>query len=943
VSVTTYSSQHPHGERPTFGELLRRYRVAAGLSQEALAEQARMSARAISDLERGVHRLPYKDTVAQLATALGLTATERAMLEAAARGPRDAATADDRRQEGPQGAPLLTTKLTIPQTRPVLVPRPRLTDRLHAGLQGPLTLVAAPAGYGKTTLLGAWRATPAGSAVPLAWVSLDAGDNDPVRFWSYVLTALDRIQPGLGAPALALLQSPQPPPIEAVLATLLNALSAVRVDTILALDDYHVIEAHEVHQGVGFLLAHLPAQLHLLLATRADPPLPLAQLRARGAVSEVRSADLRFTPEETAAFLREVMGLQLTAEDVSALEDRTEGWIAGVQLAALSLRGRSPDGVAPFIAAFAGSNRYVVDYLADEVLLQQPEHIQTFLLETAILDRLCASLCAAVTGRDGGAGNAAAPSASQALLAHLDRANLFLIALDDERQWYRYHPLFAEVLRQRLRQTQPDRLPDLHRRAGTWFEQQGLVAEAVQHALAAEDWERAARLIEQSGLLAVVRGQVHTVLGWLNRLPEALVRTRPLLCIVHAVALMYSNQLEAAEARVQDAERCVQADTPADQTRVIRGQAAVTRASIARFSGDLAPCVTRAQQALDLLPQTDILHPIAMVNASHAYLVSGDVTRDSERRAAEVIAPLRASGNLFTLLRSITNLARLQTLQGRLRQAAATYAEALQVPPGPEGLRALVGGPAYYCGLGDLLREWNDFDGAQRHLQKGLELVTGALIVDAETVALGYVALARLQQARGEHLEALATLQEVAQIAARRRFAGHLVARGAAVQAQVWLAQGNLHAAARWAEARGLSAGDDLDFPREAEYLTLARVRIAQARSGWTRMGRPLHDALHLLDRLLQAAEAGARMASVIEILILRALALQAQGNLAGAEAALERALALAEPEGYVRIFADEGAPMVELLRRAQARGSTPAYVARLLAACSSQVAGGAE
>jgi LuxR family maltose regulon positive regulatory protein len=879
--------------------------------------------------------------VAQLATALGLAATERALLEAAARGPRDAATVDDRGEEGPRGAPLLTTKLTVPQARPVLVPRPRLTDHLHVGLQGPLTLVAAPAGYGKTTLLSAWRATPAGSAVPLAWVSLDAGDNDPVRFWSYVLTALDRIQVGLGAPALALLQSPQPPPIEAVLATLLNALSAARVDMVLALDDYHVIEAHEVQQGMGFLLSHLPPVLHLLLATRADPPLRLAQLRARGAMAELRSADLRFTPEETVAFLKEVMGLQLTVEDVSALEDRTEGWIAGVQLAALSLRGRSPDGIAPFIAAFAGSNRYVVDYLADEVLLQQPEPVQTFLLETAILERLCASLCAAVTGRDG-VDDAADPTASQAMLEHLDRANLFLIALDDERQWYRYHHLFAEVLRQRLRQTQPNRLPDLHRRAGTWFEQQGLVAEAVQHALAADDWERAARLIEQSALLAVVRGQVHTVLGWLNRLPEALVRMRPLLCIVHATALMYSNHLQAAEARVQDAERCVQAETPEDQARLIRGQAAVTRASMARFSGDLARCVILAQQALDLLPQTDILHPIAMVNASHAYLVSGDVTRGRERRAAEVIAPLHAAGNLFALLRSITNLARLQTLQGRPRQAAATYAEALQVAPGPEGLRALVGGPAYYCGLGDLLREWNDFAAAERHLQQGLDLVMGALIVDADTVALGYLARARLQQARGEHVEALATLDEFMQIAERRSFAGHLVARGAAVQARVWLAQGDLPAAARWAGARGLSAADELDVPREAEYLTFARVRIAQARSDQALTEHPLHDALHLLDRLLQAAEAGARMGSVIEILILRALALQAYGDLAGALAALERALALAEPEGYVRLFADEGAPMIDLLRRAQARGSAPAYVALLLAACSTPVAGGA-
>src|SRR5437764_1803839 len=432
-------------ERRPFGALLRAYRVAAGLSQEELAERARLSQRTISDLERGVTTAPYRDTVAQLADALELAASDRAVLEDAVRRARASLAADQEPDHAPVD-PLLATKLAIPPARPALVPRPRLIARLIAGLKGPLTLLSAPAGSGKTTLLSAWRATPEGQKLPVAWVSLDEGDNDPTRFWRYVVTALDRSVPGAGTSALALLRSSGSPSLEAVLTTLLNALNTATEDMALILDDYHVIEAEPIHRTLAFLIEHLPPCLHLLVATRADPPLPLARLRGRGGVTELRAADLRFTAEEAAAFLQEIMGLSLSADDVEALEVRTEGWIAGLQLAGLSLQGRPPAEAATFITAFTGSHRYLVDYLMDEVLLRQPEEVQSFLAHTCILERLCAPLCAAVIDGDDPE-KAESIAGSQEMLESLERNNVFLIPLDDERRWYRYHHLFADTLR----------------------------------------------------------------------------------------------------------------------------------------------------------------------------------------------------------------------------------------------------------------------------------------------------------------------------------------------------------------------------------------------------------------------------------------------------------------------------------------------------------------
>src|SRR5215218_9368258 len=573
-----------------------------------------------------------------------VTAAQDAELTRADGAGREALTrSDDHAREssrpGLQGDPLLLTKLSIPTASPSLVARLRLSERLEEELGRKLILISAPAGFGKSTLLSMWLSVSSRSGQSAVWLSLDPGDNDPTRFWRYFIAMADRLYPGAGDTALVLLQSPQAPPIEAILTTLLNELAELPADAVLVLDDYHLITSRTIHEALAFLIEHLPPQMHLVISTRADPPLPLSRLRARGEMAELGASDLRFTTEETATFLGKIVGSQLTAQDVAELGERTEGWVAGLQLAALALRDR-PD-ISSFIAAFTGSNRYVVDYLAEEVLARHPEALRTYLLKTSILDRMCGALCDAVTSRDDG----------QETLEYLEHANLFVIPLDEERRWYRYHHLFTDVLRQQLHETDGDLLPELHRRASVWFERQGLAAEAVHHALEAHDIERAADLIEDIGLSVMLPGQVHTLLGWLAQIPDALVRSRPALCVVHAAALMFAGQPESAEARVDDAERDVHLEEQADRAHIILGQVATVRGNLARISGDLARCVALSRRALDLLPETQFMWTVTKLNATYAYLVSGDVTPTTERLVAEVISPVRRTGNPLTILR----------------------------------------------------------------------------------------------------------------------------------------------------------------------------------------------------------------------------------------------------------------------------------------------------
>jgi LuxR family maltose regulon positive regulatory protein len=586
-------------------------------------------------------------------------------------------------------SPILATKLYVPPPRPELVLRPRLIERLNEGLHRKLTLVSAPAGFGKTTLLGEWVA---GCGRPAAWLSLDEGDSDPARFLAYLVAALRTVEADLGAGVQSLLQSPQPLPTESVLTTLLNEVTTLPDNFVLALDDYHVIDAEPIDDALAFLIDHLPPQMHLVIATREDPQLPLARLRAREQLTELRATDLRFTPEEAAEFLKEVMGLDLSTEDIAALESRTEGWIAGLQLAALSMQGRKD--TAGFVQAFTGSHRFVLDYLVEEVLQQQPDRVRTFLLQTSILDRLSGPLCDAITGQED----------SRGMLEALERGNLFVVPLDDERRWYRYHHLFANVLQARAMEEQPDQVPHLHRRASEWYEHNGLPADAIRHALAAEDFERAADLIEVTWRAMDRSYQSATWLGWAKALPDELVRVRPVLSADYGRALLDVGELEAAEARLRDAERWL--DTTADmnqrpderpevpsaemsvagmvvvdeeQFRSLPASIATARAAHAQALGDVPGTVKYARRALDLLPggyyyERGVLAALLGV----AYWASGDLEA-AHRSFADFMANMRMAGNILVAISGTFVLADIMMAQGRLHEAVRAYEQSLQL------------------------------------------------------------------------------------------------------------------------------------------------------------------------------------------------------------------------------------------------------------------------
>jgi len=845
--------------------------------------------------------------------------------------------------------PLLATKLYIPPPRLNIVLRPRLIARLNEGLHGKLTLIAAPAGFGKTTLVSEWVAartedrglrtetvtsslSPQSSALStrVAWLSLDEGDSDPTRFLAYLVAALQMIAPTIGAGVVGVLQSPQPPPIEAILTALLNDITTVPDKFILVLDDYHVIDAKSVDTVLTFLLEHLPPQMHLVVTTREDPHLPLARLRVRGQLTELRAADLRFTPAEAAEFLSQVMDLDLSAEEVAALESRTEGWIAGLQLAALSMRGR--DDIAQFVRAFAGDNRYIVDYLVDEVLQRQPAPVRRFLLQTAILDRLHGSLCDAVTGQERG----------QAQLEALERGNFFVVPLDDNRHWFRYHHLFADVLAAHLRAEQPEQVSTLHRRASEWYEHNGSATDAIRHALAAEDFERAADLVELAVPAMRRSRQEATMLGWLKALPDELIHCRPVLSVHYAGALLAGGELKGVEDRLRDAERWL--DMTADgrerhqarsanmvvvdeeEFRRLPGAIAIYRAGQALALGDVPETVTYARRALELVPEEDHLgRGAATALLGLAYWTSGDL-ETAHRTYAEGMARVHKAGHLSDAISGAIARADIRIAQGRLHEAMRTYEQALQLAT-EQGEPVLRGTADLYVGMSELHREQNDLHAAMQCLLSSKEL--GERTGLPQNRSRWCVAMARIREAQGDLDGALDLLHEAERLYMRDFFPN--VRPVAALKTRVWVAQGRLGEALGWAREQGLSAHDDLSYLREFEHITLARVLLARSKSD--RADRSMREAIGLLERLLKAAEAGERMGSVIEILVLLSLAHQIQGDIPAALAPLERALTLAEPEGYVRIFVDEGPPMAVLLEAAAKHGTAPNYVRRLLAA----------
>lgn len=826
--------------------------------------------------------------------------------------------------------PLLETRLYAPRWRAGLVSRPRLTERLRQAVERKLTLVSAPTGFGKTTLLAEWLASARAGTGATGWVSLDRSASDPMSFWAHVVRALQKVRPGVGARALSLLQLLQPPAIESVLTTLINEIDEIDFDFSLVLDDYHSVEDESVHDAVAFLLDHLPPRMHLVVVTRSDPPLPLARLRARRELTELRAADLRFTAAEASEFLNQVMDLQLSPADVAALESRTEGWIAGLQLAALSMQGR--DDVHGFIAAFSGDHRHIADYLVEEVLRSQPEHVRSFLLKTSILDRLSGPLCDAVTGGTGG----------RALLGALERSNLFVVPLDDTREWYRFHHLFADVLQAQLREEQPDEVAALHRCASRWYERNGSTADAVGHALAGGDPEAAATLVERAWPEMDRSLQSATWRGWAEMLPDELVRVRPVLSVGYAWALLDAGELERADARLREVELWLDnggeggarsKDRPAGvvvddeaQFRALPATIANARAYHAQALGDSAGSARYARRALELLPEGDSVgRASASLLLGIAYWANGDLNA-AYRTFAVSMERLRNAGLTPMAIGGAFVMVDIRVAQGLLRDALSACEQALRLaaeqdPPAVPGTADL------YVRLGELYREWGELQTAAQHLRTSRELGEAATFLG--TRYRWYAAMAQVQVARGELDSALGLLDEAERAHSRDPLPD--VRPVGALKARLRIVQGKPAEAVAWLEEQGVSVDDEPSFRREFEHLTLAWALVA--RYDADRREPCVRAAMELLDRLLQAAERGRRAGSVIETLLLQSLAHQALKEMPPALEALQRALALAEPEGYLQTFVDHGDAMRELLRYAVARGIAGAYGRRVLAA----------
>lgn len=826
------------------------------------------------------------------------------------------------------GSALLATKLYARPVRANLVARPRLTRLLDEGQAASLILLSAPAGFGKTTLLAEWLAQGGRNG---CWLSLDAADNDPPRFLAYLFAALQRVLPQVAGDLALLLRSAEPPSAEALLATLVNEVAQVPDDLILVLDDYHVITSPAVNCALTFLLENLPHNLHLLISTRSDPAIPVARLRSRGQVVELRTDELRFTPEEAAHFLNRSMGLALSAEQVAALDERAEGWIAGLQMAALSMRGR--EDVGAFIRAFAGTNRFILDFLVEEVLAREPEEVQSFLLQTAVLTRLCGPLCDAVTGGDNG----------REMLERLERRNLFVVPLDDDRRWYRYHHLFADLLQARLHQSGSAPAAQIQARAAEWCEQDGQIAEAVGYALAARDHERAGSIIARHWSTFANEGEVETVWSWLTALPEEMVCRDALLSLAYCWVLWLKGQMSELEAHLLDAERALDrtvaqaesngADGAGESDIVLRVQVATLRSIVARYGNDVAAACAYAEKALaqvpaDLPPQVNAqLRALIFLALGSACDAAGELDRAADAYA-ETIRWSFVGRNATGVAGITFRLVGLLRMLGRLRAAEAACRKAMRFME-EQGLDRLPAAGILHVAVAGLLLERNQVQAAEDHLALGAALGKRSGRLDAALNAAPV--LVRLRLARGEISGALAATQEAELALGAPR--SHLArAELLALQARVLLRQGSLAEAAECATEAARLAGQDRGQTGEAIALAASRLLIARSTPG---------EAVADLTRSLAAAENSGRLGTVIELRLLRCLTLARQGARQEAEADLLRALSLAAPEGFVRVFVDEGPLMAEQLRRVAARAARDGasmehlaeYASRLLAA----------
>ena len=806
---------------------------------------------------------------------------------------------------------LLSTKLFIPSPRPNRVGRPRLIAQLNTCLDKALILISAPAGYGKTTLVSSWLQE---SKIPSSWLSLDEGDNDPIRFLQNFLAALQKIVPTIQPDLLSLVQRTQPAPYDMLLNILINEIAAHGVPFVLILDDFHVIHAQPILEMLAFLIDHVPPQLHLLLLTRIDPPVPLFRLRARDQLLEIRAEQLRFTREETTAFLNEVMGLRLSADDIVAMHARTEGWIAGLQLAALSMQACKD--IRSFVSAFTGSHHHIMDFLTEEVLKLQPEWVRMFLLQTSILASMCGSLCDAVvvpgeSGLDNG----------QAMLEALEAMNLFVIPLDDRRQWYRYHHLFADVVNLRLKHLFPQLLPELHRRASQWYEQNAMISEATHHAIVAGNQARAAQLVEQNGCSLLMRGEGFTLLKWVESV-ASYTQTHPWLSILKAWGLALTGHLDQVEPTLQTAEGLFSPLEPAIEAKIMLGSIAAVRAFMANLHGEAQLAADYAQGALEYLPANNdfscSMRSVATSICGDASWINGNL---EEARSAylEAMQISRAAGNIYMTIIAKSNLADVLIEQGELHQAARIYAETLQNARHPDGQELPIA-DRLLAGLGGISYEWNDLEAADQYTQRCIELCQQW--GNSNLLAKSYVMLAWLEQARSnlkkaqEAMHAAELMLNEQRLSPRRSYLVKLAL------AHWWIIQGSLERASHLVQRLGLAIDDEIPYAREPEYLLLVRLLLAQSE----------YDAARsLAERLLRMAEAAKRVRQVVEILSLQALIFQGKKDMDQALAVLGKAFSLAQPEGYARIFLDEGEPMVKLLYQAKSHRMGSGYPSELL------------
>lgn len=841
---------------------------------------------------------------------------------------------------------ILATKLFVPPARETLVARPRLADILSKA-QG-FTLVSAPAGYGKTTLVSAWLRE---AGTPTAWLSLEEADSDPVRFLQYLLTALHDIVSSIHLDLLELVGEIQPASLQALVHILVNEIIKSDSRFVLVLDDFHLIGDPSILAMVACLLDHLPAQqMHLVLITRADPPLPLSRLRVRGQMTEIRAELLRFTPVEIAAFLNGVMGLRLSPEDILAMEARTEGWIAGLQLAALSMQGCKD--VSGFIAAFRGSHHYIVDYLADEVLKRQDEQTRSFLLQTSILSRMCAGLCGAVYSQRRNEAAAAVDSEEegqktsslstadcQLLLEHLERSNMFLVPLDEERRWYRYHHLFADALNRRLEHQNPADLPSLYHRASIWYEENGLIADAIQYTLSAGDLERAAQLVEGNGCFLLMSGEVRTLLKWMEAV-EAYFPAHPWLVIQKGWALTLAGRMELAEQAFQDAERLVSAlEPPPSDIHSMVGTISAGRASWAEIQGNIPEASRLAQQALDLLPDTDPLsqsmRSVATGTLAKTIWLNGDLeqARQMYVHAAEMG---RAANNAEMVINSNDDLAGILMEQGRLKQAEQLLLETLPLTVRADGQLLTLTAQVYFR-LSKIYYEWNRLEQAAHYTQLCLEV--SQKWGNVELQAMGNVLMAQIELAterssaeprsEGNTEKAKALMRTADQLNRDCRFYPMNTLWMEAAMDRFWLSLGSQERVSQRLQAAGIyNAGakpmDDIPYLRESQYLTLLRWLLARGE---------LDAALNLAKRMLQNAKADGRILRMVELLVLQSLAYQGKKDISAAETTLAEAVSLAQPEGYQRVFLDEGERVGKLLYLVKSKKDAAAYARELLGA----------